>query len=200
MIRHIRGTVADTGPTTVIVDVAGVGYYIHTNASGAACHQDTTVTFYTHLAVRENALDLYGFLTYEELEVFELLLTLPKIGPKSAQQILNQADIPLLKEAVRNDDPTYLSKMSGVGKKTAEKIVAGLKEKFETYVFTNDTKAIKSSESDSAAYASDTIDALVALGYPQHEARKAVQEITKQDNGVQNAAEALKTALQLLSK
>ena len=78
---------------------------------------------HTHLAVRENALDLYGFTTHDELTMFEQLIKLQKIGPKTAIQILSQASLETLRKAVQTNDATYLSKMSGIGKKSAEKIL-----------------------------------------------------------------------------
>src|SRR5690606_22203464 len=112
----------------------------------------------------------------DTLEIFELLIELPKIGPKSALQILTAADITLLREAVRNDDPGYLSKLSGIGKKSAEKIVAGLKDKLEAMGYED----MGSSLPTNSAHA-DTIDALIALGYPAHDARRVVIEITTAD-------------------
>src|SRR5690606_12668832 len=110
--------------------VAGIGYLVRTN-SPTSYQLNTSVILFTHLAVRENALDLYGFADRDTLEIFELLLELPKVGPKTALQFLTQADVLLIKEAVYKEDAGYLSKLSGIGKKSAEKIVFGLKEKFE---------------------------------------------------------------------
>ncbi len=93
MIKQIRGTVAGVGVQLVIVDVGGIGYGVHTPHNTAQFMLDDSVCFHTHLAVRENALDLYGFTDQESLRVFELLIELPKIGPKSALQILTQADV-----------------------------------------------------------------------------------------------------------
>lgn len=180
MIRQISGIVTDIGPTFVVINVSGVGYLIYTNAP-TSFQLDAPVRLFTHLAVRENALDLYGFIDRDTLEIFELLIELPKIGPKSALQILTQADVGLLKEAVQNDDPTYLSKLSGIGKKSAEKIVAGLKDKFE------------------ARGIADTIDALVALGYPAHDARRVVLEMTNADPSLTSSASLVKLALQQLN-
>lgn len=180
MIRQISGIVTDIGPTFVVINVSGVGYLIYTNAP-TSFQLDAPVRLFTHLAVRENALDLYGFIDRDTLEIFELLIELPKIGPKSALQILTQADVGLLKEAVQNDDPTYLSKLSGIGKKSAEKIVAGLKDKFEAHGL------------------ADTIDALVALGYPAHDARRIVQEITAVTDDPTSSTDLIKLALRSLN-
>lgn len=198
MIRTITGTVIALEPHAVVVNVGGVGYLLHTNAPSSTLIIGNDATLYTHLAVRENALDLYGFLDRDTLDVFELLITLPKIGPKSALQILTQADITLLKQAVANEDATYLSKMSGIGKKSAEKIVAGLKEKFEVaYDPTIDTAP--SGTEASVSYARDTIDALVALGYSTEEARRVVRTLSVERPDISNSAEALKEALSRLS-
>lgn len=199
MVRQIRGVVAYTEEAAVIIDVHGVGYLVHVSIPPTQFPIGAEMQLFTHLAVRENALDLYGFIDRDTLEIFELLLTLPKIGPKSALQILSQADITLLKHAVRNEDASYLSKMSGIGKKSAEKIVVGLKEKFEDW----DINTAQFSEADDSetetSYARDTIDALIALGYPADDARRAVRQIANEHTDVQTSPDALKIALKRLS-
>jgi len=191
MIRHLTGTVRAATAGAVVLDVQGVGYLVAVRDSAATFPLDSTRSLWTHLAVRENALDLYGFATQDELEIFELLLGLPKIGPKSAMQIMQQADIALLKEAVAKEDPTYLAKMSGIGKKTAEKIVLGLKDIFADRGF-SETLAGGPTQS----WQQETIDALVALGYPQKDAREAVQALP---DTVTDTNAALTTALRSLS-
>ena len=193
MIRKIRGTVVDRGTTYVVLDVNGIGYLVYTSKVGTNFEVDSEVSLWTHLAVRENALDLYGFLTHEELEIFELLLTLPKIGPKSAIQILSQADIELLKKAVLSEDPTYLSKMSGIGKKSAEKIVVGLKDKFEDMVGATEGGAYGAGID---SHISDTVDALIALGYTSSDARNAVKKLP---GDIKNTNDAIREALRQLS-
>lgn len=195
MIRQISGVVADIGNSFVVVDVGGVGYLVYTN-SPSSYLLDTPTRLFTHLAVRENSLDLYGFQDRDTLEIFELLIDLPKIGPKSALQILTQADISLLKEAVLNDDPVYLSKLSGIGKKSAEKIVSGLKDKFENIGYGD----ISNKNTGAApTHTSDTIDALIALGYPAMDARRIVLEISAEDPSLTSSAETIKIALKLLN-
>jgi len=192
MIRRITGTVVDTNTTSVVIDVAGVGYLIHTTVAGTSFPLESKQTFWTYLAVRETALDLYGFTTRDELEIFELLLGLPKVGPKSALQILAQADITLLKEAVAQEDPSYLTKMSGIGKKTAEKIVHELKDVFVERGFSD----VANGANAAANWQQETIDALVALGYPQKAAREAVQALPPE---ITDTNTALTTALRNLS-
>lgn len=192
MIRRITGTVVDATDSSVVIDVAGVGYLVHTSVVGTTLPLDSTQSLWTYLAVRETALDLYGFATRDELEIFELLLSLPKVGPKSALQILTQADITLLKEAVAQEDPTYLTKMSGIGKKTAEKIVHELKDVFAE-------RGLNTASNTSGplhTWQQETIDALVALGYPQKAAREAVQGLP---DTVTDTNTALTSALRSLS-
>jgi len=195
MIRQITGLVADIGISFVVVDVGGVGYLVYTNSPSSHL-LDAPIRLFTHLAVRENSLDLYGFPDRDTLEIFELLIDLPKIGPKSALQILTQADISLLREAVHNDDPGYLSKLSGIGKKSAEKIVSGLKDKFESRGY--EEVSIRSSGS-APTHTSDTIDALIALGYPAMDARRIVLEIATSDPSLTSSADTIKIALKLLN-
>jgi Holliday junction DNA helicase RuvA len=196
MIRQIRGDVADTHPTHIVVDVHGVGYLIYTTAK-TAFPIGEEVTLYTYLAVRETALDLYGFTSKDELSFFELLLTLPKVGPKTAMQILSQADIQLLQNTIISQDAAHLSKMSGMSKKTAEKIVLGLKDKFEETLYTRDEHGVTHS-SEKTSFMSDTIDALITLGYPQADARKVVQQIITEKPEITKANDAIRDALKLL--
>lgn len=196
MIKQIRGTVAGIRDQLVIVDVNGVGYGVHTPHNTAQFLLDDTVCFHTHLAVRENALDLYGFLDLESLRVFELLIELPKIGPKSALQILSQADIYLLQEAVSKNDAAYLSKLSGIGKKSAEKIVTGLQDK----LLPNPVASVDTGTLPDDHFVNDTIDALVALGYPWSEARKTVRQLMDNNDHSDSFQTLLQQALKVLSK
>ncbi|MBP6881808.1 MAG: Holliday junction branch migration protein RuvA [Candidatus Pacebacteria bacterium] len=191
MIRQLRGTLLESGELEVVIDVGGVGYLVHTpDAAFFAIGGEARL--HTHLAVRENALDLYGFAETESLRVFELLLTLPKIGPKSALQILAQADVSLLREAVNKNDAGYLSKLSGIGKKSAEKIVVGLRDKLGT--------ADNDAATSEIPHAADTIDALIALGYTPQDARRVFIEITATNTSLSSSAEVIKLALRYLNK
>lgn len=196
MIRHIKGTVADIHPLYVVIDVAGVGYLIYTTAK-TSFELNEEIKLHTHLAVRENALDLYGFTTAEELSFFALLLTLPKIGPKSALQILSQAEVSLLQSTILSQDPVHLSKMSGITKKTAEKIVTGLKDAFDAVAYSYGTET-QPPTSEQSAFTSDTIDALITLGYPQADARKAVQQLMLEKPEIVKVTDAIREVLKIL--
>lgn len=194
MIRRIKGEVAEIRPSNIVIDVSGIGYLLHTK-SNIGVKSGELIDLWTYLSVRENSLDLYGFLKKEELETFELLIGLPKIGPKSALQILNQAEVNTLREAAYNNDPSYLSKLSGIGKKSAEKIVAGLKDKIDK----EDTSHTDLKTPGRPDYIVDTIEALVALGYSHPQAREVVISIGNTNSEVKDSTEALKLALRLLS-
>ena len=196
MIRHIKGEVTQVTPTYVVIDVQGVGYKVFTTPKTSVLETEI-ILLHTHLAVRENAMDLYGFLTQEELSFFELLLTLPKIGPKSALQILSQAEVSLLQSAILSQDATHLSKMSGISKKTAEKVVAGLKDVFENMGYAAlDHQAMQSGNQGNT---SDAIDALITLGYPQSDARKVIQHIVTNKPELAEVHQVIKEALKLMS-
>ncbi len=169
MIARLVGEIVDVKLTHVVIQVGGIGYRVAI-ANSNEYVLGTTMSIHTHLAVRENALDLYGFTTQGELTMFEQLIKLQKIGPKTAMQILSQASLETLKKAVQTNDPAYLSKMSGIGKKSAEKIVAGLKDIL-------DIEEVLTEHSSAHQSDSDVIDALMTLGYSQRDALQAVQKI-----------------------
>ena len=188
MIRMIKGEVVENGASFVVVDVGGVWYLVRVPLPYSFA-KSKDVMLHTYLAVRENALDLYGFKTHEELHMFELLIGIPKIGPKTALQIMSQADVALLQKSAVTEDANLLSKMSGIGKKSAEKIVLGLKDKFEGYVGDGDAGSAGAGESD-------IVDALITLGYSERDARETVRKIPQ---GLTDTNSRIKAALKLLS-
>mgnify|MGYP001793427407 CR=1 FL=1 len=129
MIGLLKGTILYQDLKSVILEVGGVGYKIFTNTAFLEGKKNKTLEFWTYLAVRETALDLYGFGTKDELDFFELLISVSGIGPKSAMGILTIATLPNLRHAIATGDTSHLTKVSGIGKKNAEKIVIELKDK-----------------------------------------------------------------------
>jgi Holliday junction DNA helicase RuvA len=160
------------------LDVRGVGYFIASPTLSNTYSLNQTICLNTHLAVRETALDLYGFPEKSELEMFELLLAIPKIGPKSALQIMTQATPTLLSEAAHKNDALYLHKLSGIGKKTAEKIVEFLSKKLDSLP---SGVTINPSIPDLNQIQTDAIDALVALGYDTMSAREVIINMKDDD-------------------
>jgi len=169
MIRTLTGDITYISDNSLVVDVNGVGYLVGCPTLTNQFILGTTVTLHTYLAVRETALDLYGFPQHTELEMFELLLGIPKVGPKSALQILCQATPTLLIESTHKKDGVYLHKLSGIGKKTCENIVQYLQNKLDKLPTTN------TSTTDSLnQIQTDAIDALISLGYDTTTAREAI--------------------------
>jgi len=188
MIASLTGKIESNTDKYVILDINGIGYkvYISGNTFKNLPKKGEKIKLYTHLYVRENIMELYGFLNPKELEIFELLISIPGIGPKGALNILTVVSIETLKRAIANEESAVLTKVSGIGRKIAEKIVLELKNKV------GDEFVGKSLNEDT-----ETIDALISLGYKVQEAREAVKKLPKDIEGVENR---VKEALKLLGK
>lgn len=188
MIGRIKGKIIFIGDKFLIVDTGGVGYKVFVNSDTIIEGElgDET-SLWTYTSVRENAIDLYGFLERESLSFFELLLDVSGIGPKSALSILNIAPIETLAKAIATGDTSYLNKVSGIGKKTAEKIVVELRDKLVSW---------KGENVESLRDEGDIIEALKALGYSQSEARDALKKVSAETTGTNNR---VKEALRLLN-
>lgn len=189
MIARIEGTIIHKTDKFLVVDVSGVGYkvFVTTDTIGSV-EQGAPGAFWTYTAVRENSLDLYGFASMEEMSFFELLLDVSGIGPKSALGILAVASIDTLKKAIATGDTSYLNKVSGIGRKTAEKIVIELRDKLQAHK--GEDGATSTLRGDS-----DVVEALKSLGYSQNDARDALKEIPSTIEGT-NAR--IKQALKIL--
>ncbi len=187
MIGYLKGTIISQDLKSIVLNVSGVGYKIYTNTAILEEPKQKEAEFWTYLAVRENALDLFGFRTKEELEFFELLISVSGIGPKSAMGILTIASIPNLRHAISTGDISHLIKVSGVGKKNAEKIVIELKDKIQT--ITGDTMHLNSSSDV------DALEALKSLGFGEREVREALKKVSS----TPDTGEKIKKALKLLS-
>ncbi len=189
MIRYIEGTVLKGGATSIVVSVGGLGYHIHTTTESASLLSvGAVVSMHTYLAVRENALDLYGFLSSRELDLFELLLTVSGIGPKSALTILSLASVETIVSAVAEQRSAYLTTVGGIGKKTAEKIVLELKEKIHT--LTKEHNPIPTDDEDA-------LEALKVMGYSLQEARDALKQVP---NTISGGTARLREALRSLAR
>jgi Holliday junction DNA helicase RuvA len=187
MISRLKGQIALIGEDRIVLDVAGVGYDIKIpNNAAVSLPLGAETAIWTHLAVRENSLELFGFLTYEHLVFFEKLLTVSGIGPRSALSILNLAPLDELYRGIGSGDANYLTKISGIGRKTAQKIVLELKDKI----------GITGASTDIAESA-DALDALIALGYSQSEAREALRGLPPD---IADTNKKIREALKLLGK
>ncbi len=187
MIGFIEGSVHALRGTHCILLVSGIGYKVAaTKQTLATLSIGSTASFWTHLAVREDALDLYGFKTEEELRLFEMLLTVSGIGPKSALGILDIASVETLRSAIAHGKAEYLTKVSGIGRKTAEKIVLELKDK----VGAADAGMGAALKGDQEA-----LEAMRSLGYSTQEARDALRNVPQE---IEKGSERLREALKIL--
>lgn len=177
MISFLNGTLVEALPTQVIVDVHGVGYeaLIPLSSYDKLPQRGQEVRLLTHLAVREDAHTLYGFMTPAERELFRLLInTVSGIGPKIALNILSGISVPAFRGAVANGDVKALSQISGVGKKTAERIVVELKDKVGAAGAWEAASAQRALSAEDQKV-NDAVLALIALGFKQVEAHDAVR-------------------------
>lgn len=189
MIRTLTGEISDLGENWLVLNVHDIGYLIRCSTTTNNFSENEKITFFTYLAVRENALDLYGFISKTELEIFELLLGVPKVGPKSAMQILSQASPALLIEAAHKNDSAYLNKLSGIGKKTCDNIVNYLNNKIDLLP----NSITVDSFSNLNQIQTDAIDALVSLGYDMTTARDVIIKISDDSSTVNSlVTQALK--------
>jgi len=189
MIASLSGTVSFSTEKYLTIEAGGIGYKVAVTTSTALkTSVGKNILVHTHLAIREDAHELYGFLTRNELEFFEKLLLVSGIGPKSALNILNIAPVETLTKAIASGDVSYLTKVSGIGKKTAEKIVFELKEKLSGGANVTNT---------GLGEEADALLALTSLGYSHSEARGALREIPK--TATQTSAR-VKEALKILGK
>jgi Holliday junction DNA helicase RuvA len=195
MIGQLRGRLADKRPNQLLVDVGGVGYLVavplSTYAALAELHTEVTLLIHTH--VREDALALYGFLTSREKHLFELLLSASGVGPSLALKILSGMNVDELVPAIRSGDVVRLTKIPGVGRKTAERIVVELKDKLEAVIV--ETKPAMASP---AGVEVDVVSALTNLGYDGRTAEAVVAE-AKRELGAATFENLLKSALQALT-
>jgi Holliday junction DNA helicase RuvA len=188
MIGALRGTIESISGQTVILMTGGVGYQVSIPNAGTL-EPNNTIFLYTYLAVRETALDLYGFTRQSDKVFFELLLSVPKIGPKSALQILGQADVNFIVECIQTEDSSRLHKLAGIGKKTCENIVTNLKDKVDSLTL----QSRSPSDSTLSSTQIDAIDALISLGYDPKTARTSILAQTNKDLTVSDlVAAALK--------
>jgi holliday junction DNA helicase RuvA len=177
MIHFLRGKLVDTLPTQITIDVGGVGYevLIPLSSFDRLPPRGGDITILTHLSIREDAHVLYGFMTGAERDMFRLLIhTVSGIGPKIALNILSGINIAALRSAVVMGDVKSLSQISGVGKKTAERIVVELRDKLGKEVALEPAGG-RSALSPEDEKFSDAISALMALGFKQPDAHDAVR-------------------------
>ncbi|MDP3899664.1 MAG: Holliday junction branch migration protein RuvA [bacterium] len=191
MIAFLRGTILQKGHNFVILETGNVGYQVFINANLLAeLKFNEQIEFYIYHNVREDAQELYGFKKFSELEFYKLLISVNGVGPKSALGILGVASIDNIKTSIMRGDPTLLNKVSGIGAKTAERIVLELRNKIDNLAGFDKNEKFGAISSNS-----DEIDALLTLGYNLAQARDALRQV---DTKISKSSARVKEALKYL--
>ena len=199
MIGYIRGILEEADEQSVIIDNHGIGYriFVPSSSFSGALPIGKEVKIYTYLSVKEDAMQLYGFLTRDDLRMFRMLLGVNGIGPKAGLGILSALTADELRFAVLADDAASIAKAPGIGKKTAQKLILELKDKlnledaFEQKLANQAAKDI--SAADAGSQVQEAVQALTALGYPGTEALRAVKKVEGAES--MTVEEILKAAL-----
>jgi len=190
MFHYIKGKVEGREAGFCVVDAGGIGYKIFTSEnSKREAMIGEEAKFFCHLAVKEDSLDLYGFISTFELEVFEKLISVSGVGPKTALAMLNISTVENLVAAINEGKPELLTRVSGIGKKTAERAVLELKGKI---IIKGAGEAVKKMESDASIE-----EALVSLGYNRGKIKETISELNPKMTGFENR---LKEALKNIAK
>ena len=177
MIAHIRGKITEKFGNSLIIDVAGVGYEITVPTPDFdAVMLDEEKKFFTYHSIRENAEELYGFSSLMAKKLFELLISVQGVGPKAGIAILSLAEPEEVRNAIANADTAFISKASGVGKKSAERVIVDLRDKvgIPSHYGATATKYTTATDANDEA-----LDALMALGFSLKEASLALEKVDK---------------------
>ena len=182
MIAYVKGTVEDISEDNVIVDVGGLGYNVKISAGTAATRPGTgeSVKLYTYTSVREDAVQLYGFLSKNDLDIFRKCITVSGIGPKGALAILSVLDADALRFAILSGDEKAISKAPGIGARTAQRLILELKDKVrmeDTAIGQEIAGGMAEAVLGDSPQRKEAVEALVSLGYGHGEAVKAVNAI-----------------------
>lgn len=190
MIAHVFGKVVEKAGSSVIVDVRGVGYEIQVAADDFdATTLESDVKFYTYHHVREQSQELFGFSSLVAKKLFELLITVQGIGPKAALAILSLGDSEKVRNAIASSDAAFISGASGVGKKTAERVVVDLSDKVG-HAIASDVNIIGLSSIIPGN--DEALEALMALGYNLSDATKALEGISTELSTAERVTQALR--------
>ncbi len=176
MISYIKGEVIKKGLDYTVLDNNGIGYYINTSFSTLnKIVEGSHVLIQIYMHIREDVIALYGFLTADEIELFKKLISVNGVGPKAGLSVLSTYEAGTVKEIILKDDAARMSKVPGIGKKTASKIILELKDKVGTLQSLSADETAIISEPDSEE--SDVLNALTALGFNAYEAKKTLDRI-----------------------
>ncbi len=189
MITSLKGEIAHVGENFLEISLGNVAYKVFCSPQTLEAYSlGQEAEIFTHLHVREDLLDLYGFSNRSERDFFEVLIAISGIGPKTAMGVLAAAPLDLLKKAIASGDTSILTRVSGIGQKTAQRIILELRGKLEAEVGVGDESILEGG---------DVIEALVGLGYTRSQAQTALRKVPESMKGVENK---VKEALKILGK
>ncbi|MBO7288809.1 MAG: Holliday junction branch migration protein RuvA [Clostridia bacterium] len=198
MLSYISGTLAEKTQNYAVVDVNGVGFKIYsssTSLSDPKINCGENVTFHTFMYIKEGIMDLYGFSTKAELNMFELLISVNGVGAKGALAVLSLANTEKIAVSIVTDDSSFIKKAAGIGVKTAQRICLELKDKIANEALVPESVCSISVSGTESSAVRDATDALISLGYSRQEANKAVSSVA---NPPDDAEMLIKLALKNL--
>ena len=190
MIAHVSGVVAEKFNSSLIVDVHGVGYEVAVAATDyEAALLNEPIKLFTHHHIREQSQELFGFSSLAAKKLFELLITVQGVGPKAALAILSLGESETVRNAIANSDAAFITKATGVGKKTAERVVVDLSDKVGMPIVYNTTStgAVQTMNHNDEA-----LEALMALGYSLNDATRALEGVSTDLSTAERVTQALK--------
>ena len=199
MFSYIRGILAEKADDYAVVECGGVGFKIYTSLNSLAdnkCVQGAEVVFHTYMYIKEGIMDLYGFSTKEELEFFEMLISVSGVGAKGACAILSTLNPTKLAVTIVTGDAASIKKAPGIGTKTAQRIILELKDKIKNESLASaDTDAFSEVVPITSNERDEAVNALIALGYSGAEAKNAVSKVA---SSVKDVEDIIKNALKNL--
>lgn len=177
MISYIKGEVVKKGLDYIILDNNNMGYHVHTSFSTLnKLREEEQALIHIYMHIREDVIALFGFMTTDEMELFKKLISVNGVGPKAGLSVLSTYEANTVKEIILKEDATRMSKVPGIGKKTASKIILELKDKVGT-LDGIETGSEELSLSQQPSESSDVLNALIALGFNSYEAKKTLDAI-----------------------
>lgn len=197
MIAYVSGTLVDKDPETALVDVNGLGYRVHVPTSTYKRLPDTDedVTLHTYHYLREDDEALYGFATKAELTVFETMTGVSRVGPKLALSALSAMTPTELRDHVMDENKSRLTEISGVGKKTADRLIVELQDRLADLDVFEDSAPISGGSDARADARADALKALTELGLSKADAERAIRAVLREDAAIQSADELTQRAL-----
>lgn len=202
MIAQLKGILSYKSPEYIVIDVHGVGYglfvTLNTFYKLPELGGETSLLTYTH--VREDTLQLYGFLSEDEKLLFQQLIAISKIGPKLARNILSKLSVDDLKSAIVQADSGLINAIPGVGEKTAKRLILELKDKISFTDTPEPVFSLETSTGDKESLFSDAVSALINLGYPKNKAERAVRACLSSGESFRSLSSVIKCSLDLITK